>query len=53
LPINMIVLGGDIAGMSQRHWDLVSILSPLDPPRRDRPTRQISDFSPIYPDHAL
>ena len=39
--------------MSQRHWDLVSILSPLHPPRRDRPTRQISDFSPNSPDHAL
>lgn len=27
--------------------------SPSDPPRRDRPTRQISDFSPNSPDHAL
>jgi hypothetical protein len=27
--------------------------SPSDPPRCDRPSRQISDFSPIYPDHAL
>ena len=27
--------------------------SPSDPPRRDRPTRQISELSPIYPDHAL
>ena len=27
--------------------------SPSDPPRCDRPTRQISDFSPNSPDHAL
>jgi hypothetical protein len=27
--------------------------STSDPPRRDRPGRQISDFSPNYPDHAL
>ena len=27
--------------------------SPSDPPRCDRPSRQISDFSPNYPDHAL
>lgn len=27
--------------------------SPSDPPRRDWPTRQISDFPPNSPDHAL
>jgi hypothetical protein len=27
--------------------------STSDPPRRDRPTRQISDFPPNSPDHAL
>ncbi len=27
--------------------------SPSDPPRRDRPTRQISDFPPNSPDRAL
>ena len=32
---------------------LPSPLSPSGPPRRDRPTRPISDFSPDYPDHAL